>query len=159
MLPSYTLLDLETTGATPLRDRIAEIGLIRYEAGVEVLRWQTFINPECNIPNFIQSLTGITHEMVMNAPTFKDIADELIAYLEGTVLVAHNARFDYGFLKSEFLRIGHTFRQKLLCTVKLSRALYPEHKGHGLDSLMHRHNLTTSHRHRAMGDVELMADR
>lgn len=158
MLPIYTLLDLETTGSTPLRDRITEIGLVRFENGIEVLRWQTLLNPECKIPLHIQSLTGITHNMVANAPTFKEIADELLAYLESTVLVAHNVRFDYGFLKSEFLRVGHTLRQKLLCTVKLSRTLYPEHKGHGLDRLMHRHNLTTSHRHRAMGDVELMAD-
>ena len=158
MLPAYTLLDLETTGSTPLRDRITEIGLVRFENGVEVLRWQALLNPECKIPLHIQNLTGITHNMVGNAPTFKEIADELLAYLEGTVLVAHNARFDYGFLKSEFLRVGHTFRQKLLCTVKLSRALYPEHKGHSLDTLMYRHNLTTNHRHRAMGDVELMAD-
>ena len=158
MLPSYTLLDLETTGSTPLRDRITEIGLIRFENGIEVLRWQMLLNPECKIPLHIQGLTGINHNMVAEAPTFKSIADELLAYLEGTVLVAHNVRFDYGFLKSEFLRVGHILRQKLLCTVKLSRMLYPEHKGHGLDRLMHRHNLTTEHRHRAMGDVELMAD-
>ena len=158
MLPGYTLLDLETTGSTPLRDRITEIGLIRFENGIEVLRWQVLLNPECKIPLHIQGLTGINHNMVAEAPTFKAIADELLAYLEGTVLVAHNVRFDYGFLKSEFLRVGHILRQKLLCTVKLSRMLYPEHKGHGLDRLMHRHNLTTEHRHRAMGDVELMAD-
>ena len=158
MLPSYTLLDLETTGSTPLRDRITEIGLIRFENGIEVLRWQMLLNPECKIPLHIQGLTGINHNMVAEAPTFKAIADELLAYLEDTVLVAHNVRFDYGFLKSEFLRVGHILRQKLLCTVKLSRMLYPEHKGHGLDRLMRRHNLTTEHRHRAMGDVELMAD-
>ena len=157
MLPAYTLLDLETTGGTPLKDRITEIGLIRYENDVEVLRWAVLLNPECKIPLSIQNFTGITNNMVAEAPVFKEIADELLAYLEGTILVAHNARFDYGFLKSEFLRIGHRFHHKLLCTVKLSRALYPEQKSHGLDSIMRKHNLMTEHRHRAMGDAELMA--
>ena len=157
MLSAYTLLDLETTGGTPLKDRITEIGLIRYEHDVEVLRWSVLLNPECKIPLSIQKFTGITNNMVARAPVFKDIADTLSAYLEDTVLVAHNARFDYGFLKSEFLRLGYRFNHKLLCTVRLSRALYPEQKSHSLDSIMRKHHLTTDQRHRAMGDVELMA--
>ena len=156
MLPAITYLDLETTGATPLRDRITEIALVRFENGIEVSRWQTLVNPEKPIPAFIQQLTGITNEMVANAPTFSEVAGTLADYLDGSVMAAHNARFDHGFLKSEYKRLGHSLRQRVLCTVKLSRRLYPEHRSHGLDAIMTRHQLTTEARHRAMGDVELM---
>lgn len=157
MLPSYVLLDLETTGATPLKDRITEIALIKFEHGKEVDRWQTLVNPQTNIPDFIQSLTGITNEMVQDAPTFKQVAGELLDYLDGAVMCAHNVRFDHGFLKAEFKRIGITLKQKVLCTVKLSRKLYPQYKSHGLSAIIERHNFTCSNRHRAMGDVEVMA--
>ena len=156
MLPIITFLDLETTGATPLRDRITEIGLVRFENGVEVCRWQTLVNPEINIPPFIQNLTGITNEMVQDAPTFAEVADELAAYLEGAVMAAHSVRFDLGFLKSEYRRIGQSLTQKVLCTVKLSRTLYPQYHRHSLNAIMERYQLTTEMRHRAMGDVELM---
>lgn len=156
MLPNYVLLDLETTGATPVRDRITEIALIRFENGVEVCRWQTLVNPEMPIPPFIQNLTGINDTMVADAPHFAEVADALLAYLEGAVLAAHNVRFDYGFLKNEFKRLGITLRQKVICTVKLSRKLYPQHRSHGLDALISRHQLTCDARHRAMGDVEML---
>ena len=107
MLPAITYLDLETTGATPLSDRITEIALVRFENGVEVSRWQTLVNPEKSIPAFIQQLTGITNEMVANAPTFSEVAGTLADYLDGSVMAAHNARFDHGFLKSEYKRLGH----------------------------------------------------
>ncbi len=154
MLPSITFLDLETTGATPLRDRITEIALVRFDDGVETARWQTLVNPEQPIPPFIQSLTGIDNNMVAQAPTFEQVADILLAFLEGTVLAAHNVRFDHGFLKSEFKRIGITLRQKVLCTVKLSRLLYPQFYSHGIDAIVQRHQITGLARHRAMGDVD-----
>lgn len=156
MLPVITYLDLETTGATPLVDRITEIALVRYEHGQEVARWQTLVNPEMPIPPFIQQLTGISNDMVQSAPKFAEVAGTLAEYLEGAVLAAHNARFDHGFLKSEYKRLGHMLRQRVLCTVKLSRQLYPQFKQHGLDAIMQRHNLSTASRHRAMSDVELM---
>ncbi len=154
MLPSITYLDLETTGATPLKDRITEIALVRFDDGVEVARWQTLVNPEQPIPIFIQQLTGIDNEMVASAPKFSEVADKLLGFLEGSVLAAHNVRFDHGFIKSEFKRLNYTLRQKVICTVKLSRLLYPEHRSHGLDAIMLRHNITSIARHRAMGDVE-----
>jgi DNA polymerase-3 subunit epsilon len=155
-LPAVVILDLETTGNTPLYDRITEIALIRFEDGIETARWETLVNPGIGIPPFISRLTGITNEMVSGAPTFEEISQELYGYLEGAVLAAHNVRFDHGFLKSEFKRLGATLRQRVMCTVKLSRKLYPEHRGHGLDAIMLRHGLTTTARHRAMGDVELV---
>lgn len=156
MLPIITYLDLETTGATPLKDRITEIGLVRVENGVEVARWQTLVNPQQAIPPFIQELTGINNEMVADAPTFAEVAAILEGYLDGAVMAAHNAKFDLGFLKSEFKRLGHALKQPVLCTVKLSRQLYPQFPKHGLSVIMERHNLTTDMRHRAIGDVELM---
>jgi len=157
MLNRYVLLDLETTGATPLKDRITEIALIRFENGQEIDRWQTLVNPQTNIPDFIQSLTGITNEMVEDAPTFEQVAGKLLDYLDDAVMCAHNVRFDHGFLKAEFKRIGITLKQKVLCTVKLSRKLYPQYKSHGLSAIIERHNLICTQRHRAMGDVEVMA--
>ncbi|HAN56296.1 MAG TPA: DNA polymerase III subunit epsilon, partial [Betaproteobacteria bacterium] len=157
MLPAYVLLDLETTGATPARDRITEIALIRYENGEEVARWQTLVNPRMPIPPFIQTLTGISDDMVQTAPDFESVAPRLYQYLDGAVLVAHNVRFDHGFLKHEFQRIGITLRQKVLCSVKLSRLLYPQHRSHGLDAVIQRHQIVVAARHRAMGDVEAVA--
>jgi DNA polymerase-3 subunit epsilon len=155
-LPDFVILDLETTGTTPLHDRITEIALIRFENGMETDRWETLVNPGISIPPFISHLTGITNEMVRGAPPFEEIAPKLYSCIEGSVLAAHNVRFDHGFLKSEFKRLGAVLRQKVMCTVKLSRKLYPQHRGHGLDAIMRRHGLTTHARHRAMGDVELV---
>lgn len=154
ILPSITFLDLETTGATPIKDRITEIALVRFDDGVETARWETLVNPQQSIPPFIQQLTGIDNDMVAQAPTFAEVADILLAFLEGSVLSAHNVRFDHGFIKAEFNRLGITIRQKVLCTVKLSRLLYPAFPSHGLDAIMQRHNITSIARHRAMGDVE-----
>jgi DNA polymerase-3 subunit epsilon len=156
--PNFVLLDLETTGATPSYHRITEIALIRFEYGVETERWQTLVNPGVSISSFISRLTGITNEMVQGAPTFEDVASILYDYLDGAVLGAHNVRFDYGFLKSEYGRLGAVLRQKVMCTVKLSRTLYPHHDGHSLDAIIARHGLVCSARHRAMGDVELVVE-
>lgn len=154
ILPSVTFLDLETTGATPLKDRITEIALVRFDQGVETVRWQTLVNPQQSIPSFIQSLTGINDEMVADAPLFAEVAEKLQTLLEGSVLAAHNVRFDHGFLKTEFKRIGVNFSPKVMCTVKLSRLLYPQFYSHGIDAIVERHQISGLARHRAMGDVE-----
>ena len=157
LLPCYVLLDLETTGPTPTQDRITEIGLIRYENGIEVGRWNSLINPQVSISPFIQRLTGITQGMVDGAPVFSEIYHTLLGWLEDAVLCAHNVRFDYGFLKKEFNRAGVPFQKRLLCTVKLSRKLYPQYKEHNLDAIIERFDIACSNRHRAMGDTEMMA--
>lgn len=154
MLPSYLMLDLETTGGNPVSDRIIEIAAVRVEHGREVLRWSTLVNPGRWVSPFITSLTGIDNAMVADAPTFEQVAMRLLELLDGTVLVAHNARFDHGFLKNAFLRMQIDLRVRLLCTVRLSRKLYPQHQGHGLDAIMRRHGLRSDARHRAMGDVD-----
>lgn len=154
MLPSYLMLDLETTGGNPALDRIIEIAAVRMEEGREVLRWSTLVNPGTRISSFITGLTGIDNAMVRDAPSFAEVAPRLLEMLDDTVLVAHNVRFDHGFLKNEFQRMQIDLRTRLLCTVRLSRRLYPQHKGHGLDAIMRRHGLHSDARHRAMGDVD-----
>ena len=156
MLPCFVFLDLETTGGSAVHDRITEIAAVRVENGVEVARWSTLVNPEVSIPPFIQSLTGITNDMVEDAPTFSQVAPRLLELLDGAVFVAHNVRFDHGFVVNELARLEKPLKIKTLCTVRLSRKLYPQHKGHGLDAIMQRHGLHTQARHRAMGDVEVV---
>lgn len=153
--PPMVFLDLETTGATATRDRITEVGLVEVRDG-EVQRYSQLVNPEARIPEFIQRLTGITDDMVRDAPTFSELAGALFDRLQGKLLVAHNARFDHGFLKNEFKRVGLDFRVRVLCTVKLSRALYPGHTRHNLDALIERHGLVASGRHRALADADLL---
>ena len=151
-------LDLETTGATASFDRITEIGLIEVEPSGSAAEWSTLVNPEMRIPPFIESLTGISNKMVALAPTFAEVADELRARLAGKLLIAHNARFDYGFLKNEFARLAIKYSSDLVCTVKLSRKLFPGHARHNLDSLMERHGITCNARHRALGDARVLWD-
>ncbi len=153
------VVDLETTGAHPVFDRVTEIAVIEVNyseaSGGEVTdAWSTLVDPETPIPAAIQALTGITNEMVAGAPTFRSLAAGLLERLDGRLFVAHNARFDYGFLRHEFERAGLKFQARTLCTVKLSRRLYPEHIRHNLDSLIARHGLACGARHRAMGDAE-----
>jgi DNA polymerase-3 subunit epsilon len=148
------IVDLETTGAHPLHDRVTEIAVIEVDAGEVSGEWSTLVNPETAIPPAIQALTGITNDMVAGAPTFGALAAELQERLAGRVLVAHNARFDYGFLRHEFERAGLAYRARTLCTVRLSRRLYPEHPRHNLDSLIERHGLQCRARHRALGDAD-----
>jgi DNA polymerase-3 subunit epsilon len=152
------MLDLETTGGNATRDRIIEVAAVRIEGGVETARWSSLVNPQVRIPPFIQALTGISDAMVEAAPTFYEVAAQLLELLEGAVLIAHNVRFDHGFLLQELERMEITLKVKTLCTVRLSRRLYPQHKGHGIDSLMQRHGLQTMARHRAMGDVDVVLD-
>lgn len=148
-------LDLETTGTNPVLDRITEIGIITLKEG-QLSRWSTLLNPEIGISPFIQKLTGITDAMVCDAPTFGDVHDDLRQRLAGGIVVAHNARFDYGFLRNAFKQAGSPWRCPTLCTLKLSRRLFPQESRHNLDTLIVRHQLDASARHRALADAELL---
>jgi DNA polymerase III subunit epsilon len=163
LLDDLVFVDLETTGANPAYHRITEIGIVRVRAGVAVEEWSTLVNPESRISDYIERFTGISNEMVATAPRFAEIGDLVLEKLqprapEPTVFVAHNARFDYAFLRAEFRRLRRPFSAKVLCTVKLSRRLFPEHIRHGLDAVMERHDLVCSARHRALGDARVIGD-
>jgi DNA polymerase-3 subunit epsilon len=153
--PNLAFVDIETTGSHFDRDRITEIG-IKTLANHQIQVWEQLINPHTFIPQNIQRLTGISPQMVENQPSFEQIARELKQELEGKIFIAHNARFDYGFIKASFKRIGIDFKPKVLCTVKLSRLLFPEQPRHNLDTIIHAHGLSVSARHRALGDADLL---
>jgi len=148
-------IDLETTGMTAADNRVTEIGIVRVEGG-RATEWSSLVNPGCSIPPAVQALTGITNAMVAAAPRFSDLAGEVAARIAGCVFVAHNARFDYGFLKHEFGRLGQAFTARVLCTVKLSRRLFADAGRHNLDSLIERHRLPSEDRHRALGDARIL---
>lgn len=156
LAPRLAIVDLETTGMSARSDRVTEIAVLDVEDGRLIGEWTTLINPGIPIPPEIRGLTGINDSMVRDAPAFADIAAELAPRLEGRVLVAHNVRFDYGFLKAEFERAGRDFSAKTLCTARLSRALYPDRGGHGLDAIVARHGLDDERRHRASGDARIL---
>jgi DNA polymerase-3 subunit epsilon len=154
----FVFVDLETTGGNAAYHRITEIGIIRVSDGVRVEEWSSLVNPECRIPASIEAFTGISNEMVADAPTFAELATTVAAKLAGATFVAHNARFDYSFLRAEFRRTERRFSAAVLCTVKLSRRLFPEEPRHNLDALMQRHGLVCAARHRALGDARVLAD-
>ena len=148
-------VDLETSGANFANDRIIEIGIVRVDSsGVE--EWSSLVDPALEVSPFITGLTGISTAMLVGAPSFADIAEQVLDKLEGRLFVAHNARFDYTFLKREFKRLGMDFRATNLCTVKLSRKLFPGHARHSLDALVARHQIVVEDRHRALADARVL---
>ncbi len=154
----YVCVDLETTGGNALQHRIIEVGLVAVAPDGTTERWSSLVQPGSRIPALIEAFTGITNEAVAQAPPFERIAAEVMARLQGRLFVAHNARFDYGFLRAEFRRLGLRLQLSVLCTVKLSRRLFPTEHRHNLDAVIARHGLVCTARHRALGDAEVLAD-
>ena len=152
------LLDCETTGGNALRHRVIEIGAIIVDQGKIIDSWRSLCNPERHLPENIQRLTGISPAMLESAPTFSDISDELLELIEGRIFVAHNARFDFSFLKNEFDREGVKLNLKPLCSVKFSRLLYPQFKRHGLTEIINRFKFQILKRHRALDDAQIIYD-
>lgn len=149
----YAFVDVETTGGNPNRHRVIEVAVVTIDDGTVVDEWSSLVRPGCSIPRTITGLTGIDDAMVAGAPRFEQLHEELLGHLDSRVFTAHNVRFDYGFLRNELARAGIDWRARQLCTVRLSRKLYPRHRGHGLDALIRRFGLNCDGRHRALGDV------
>lgn len=148
-------VDIETTGGPAQRASITEIAVVQLdESGLR--EWSTLLRPDTRIPEHIQRLTGIDNDMVAGAPRFEDVANELFDLLHGRIFVAHNARFDHGHIKAAFRRVGVTLRPRVLCTVKLSRKLFPHERRHSLDHVIARHGLAVENRHRALGDARVL---
>ncbi len=150
------LVDLETTGTNPRADRITEIGLLACDADSAPQSWEQLINPGSGIPEYISRLTGITPTMVAEQPYFADVAETLWQQLQGRIFVAHNARFDYGFLKTAFRACGYDFKPQVVCTLKLSRALFPDWPRHSLDAICQAIGYPRDTRHRAMADAQAL---
>jgi len=149
----YAFVDVETTGFNPSSDRIIEIALVRYEDGQICDTYETLVNPEIYVSSFIQEMTGIDLPTLQAAPLFAEVAGEILDRLDGAILVAHNVGFDHGFLKAEFRKLNYDFRPSRMCTVQLSRTLFPQHSGHGLDAVISRFGIEVNGRHRALGDT------
>lgn len=151
-------VDTETTGGNFQNDRIIDIGLIRVVDGKIEKKLETLIDPGQPVPEFICQMTGIRMEELNKAPTFRQVAGEIEEMLEGAIFVAHNSKFDYGLVRSEFSRLGKKLKMKQLCTVKLSRALQPAEIKHNLDAVIQRYSLVCESRHRAMPDAQAIHD-
>lgn len=149
----FAIVDTETTGTSPISDQIIEIAIIRVENGRIVREFRSLVRPSVHLPPIITSITGIGIEDLADAPSFDEIALEVRELLDGAVLVAHNARFDYSFIKNEFTRLGISWKAKTLCTVKLSRLLFPHERRHSLDEIIERHHIPCASRHRAYDDA------
>ncbi|GAA4386609.1 exonuclease domain-containing protein [Hymenobacter koreensis] len=153
----YAIIDLETTGGQPTQDRITEIAIFIHDGDKVVDSFATLLNPGRPIPFYIQQLTGITDDMVREAPHFHEVAKKVVQMTEGCVFVAHNVRFDYSFLKKEFADLGYTYSRKTLCTVRLSRSLIPGQPSYSLGKLCQNIGIPLENRHRAAGDAEATA--
>ena len=149
----YAIIDIETTGLSPQRNKITEIAIFIHDGDKIVDKFSTLINPECFISANITRLTGITNEMVADAPKFWEVAKDIVLLTEGKIFVAHNASFDYNFIKHEFKSLGYDFKQEKICTVQLSRKIIPGRKSYSLGKLCNELNIPLNGRHRAAGDA------
>ncbi len=150
------VVDVETSGGTAAFDRIIEVAVLRIRGGDVIDSFATLVNPERPVSGFIEDLTGIRNWDLRRAPAFADIKDELFRYFQDAVFVAHNAGFDYDFLKEEFERQGLTLSVARICTMRLSRTLYPQFRKHSLDALIERFEFSCPDRHRALGDALIL---
>lgn len=150
---SFCIIDIETTGGRGKNHKITEIGMVRFDGNQVVDQFSTLINPERNIPYNITALTGITNEMVCNAPKFFEVAKKVVEFLGDDVFVAHNVFFDFNILKSEFSDLGFSLKADKLCTVKMARKFIPGHKSYSLGKVCEDLGINIEGRHRALGDA------
>lgn len=148
-----SITDIETTGGSARHDAITEIGILKVHGGKIIDEYSTLINPGQNIPEFITALTGISNKTVEDAPYFEEVAADIHAFYEDSYFMAHNVLFDFSFVKHQLEALGYSFKPRILCSVKLSRALHPCVKGHSLQKIIERHGISTVNRHRAYDDA------
>ena len=152
----FVFLDIETTGGSPRDSRITEIGALRVEDGKVVGTFNELVNPEQHVPSFITRMTGISDDMLWDAPLFRGIANDLELFLNDAIFVAHNVNFDYSFIKAAYTDIGGKFNMDRFCTARLSRRLYPDQPRHNLDTIIERHGFIVKDRHRALDDAKVL---
>jgi len=149
----YTILDIETTGGKYNEEGITEIAIHKFDGHKVVDKFISLVNPEKEIQPFVVKLTGINNKMLRTAPKFHEVAKRIVEITKDTVLIAHNAQFDYRILRTEFRRLGFNFERKTLCTVELSQKLLPEAESYSLGKLVRSLGIAVSDRHRANGDA------
>jgi DNA polymerase III subunit epsilon len=153
----YVVVDIETTGGWTNGDRITEIGAVKVRNHEVIAEWHSLINPQRAIPANITRLTGITNEMVQDAPVFAEIADSFAAFMTDGIFVAHNVNFDYGFISYEYERLERRFRFPKLCTCAGMRRRYPGHQSYSLGNLCATYNISLEDHHRALCDARAAA--
>lgn len=153
----YVVFDIETTGFSPINNKITEIGAVKIKNGEIIDRYSQLINPEVPIPEKIVDLTGITDELVRNKPTIDNILPGFYNFIEGSVLVAHNASFDVGFIRQNLSKLGIDIENPVLDTLELTRNLFPELKSHKLNIVAKHLNVSLENHHRAVDDAEATA--
>ena len=149
----YCIVDIETTGNGIVGNKITEISIFKFDGSDIVDEFTSLVNPESEIPYFITGLTGIDNHMVKDAPTIKELAPAIVEFTENSVFVAHSVNFDYNVIKNEFKQIGQSFVRKKLCTVRLSRRLFPGLRSYSLGKLCSAMDIPLTNRHRARGDA------
>ncbi len=150
----YAIIDIETTGGYAMRNRITEIAILVHDGTKVVDKFHSLINPEQALPPFITKLTGITNEMLEDAPKFYEVAKEIMLITKDCIFVAHNVGFDYSFVKEEFRSLGGDFTRSKLCTVRMSRKIFPGLPSYSLGNLCNSLGIEVQNRHRAHGDAE-----
>ena len=149
----YAVIDIETTGGKYNEEGITEIAIHKFDGEEVIDQFISLVNPEREIQPFVANLTGITETMVRTAPKFHEVAKRVVEITENTVLVAHNAQFDYRILRTEFRRLGYDFERKTLCTIDLAKSLLPDAESYNLGKLSKFLGVPMSNRHRANGDA------
>lgn len=149
----YAILDIETTGGKYNEEGITEIAIHKFDGHDVVDEFISLVNPEKDIQPFVVNLTGINNKMLQTAPKFHEVAKRIVEITQDSVLVAHNAQFDYRILRTEFRRLGYNFERKTLCTVDLSKTLLPDAESYSLGKLVRSLGIPVSDRHRANGDA------
>lgn len=149
----YAVIDIETTGGNYRWGKITEIAIFIHDGKEVIEEFSSLINPQIAIPYFITKLTGISDEMVQNAPTFEEVAPTIARITDGHIFVAHNSQFDYSFIRHEFRLLGEEFERPTLCTVRASRRLLPHHASYSLGKLCSDLSIEVENRHRAGGDA------
>ncbi|GGH47744.1 exonuclease [Mangrovimonas yunxiaonensis] len=150
----YAIVDIETTGGKYNEEGITEIAIYKFDGHTVVDQFISLINPEREIQPFVVNLTGINNQMLRNAPKFYEVAKRIVEITEDCIIVAHNAKFDYRILKTEFKRLGFGYKRKTLCTVELSKRLIPGQDSYSLGKLSRSLGIPVSDRHRASGDAQ-----
>lgn len=150
----YAVVDIETTGGSPQYGKITEVAIFLFDGDKVVDEYSTLINPECPIPDNIVRLTGITNEMVQDAPRFFEVAKEIVEFTEGSIFVAHNVNFDYKFIQAEFHRLGFSYQRKTLCSVRLARKAFPGEESYSLGKITRSLGIALDNHHRAAADAK-----
>ncbi len=150
----YAILDIESTGGNTAEHRMTEIAIFLHNGNQVIDQFSSLVNPERDIPPFVRHLTGISPEMVADAPRFFEIARNIVEFTSGATLVAHNVAFDYPFIRREFRNLGYDYHRSAVCTLKLSRRILPGHRSYSLGNLCRDLGFNINSRHRAAGDAQ-----